>query len=285
MEHVDYLAASESVSLVVTRRSGICHPGLFVFLLLDSCTRLVCCVSLMWLVGRTDGWRRTIGPLGLALLLMIFALVPYAWLLSKRAPNQTAVTILARTHAPDLLRIPLLLSAGVLIMLIALNRYGHFAFRRPSALFAISLLLLPLVLFNQQIVTGLSLQPTHYEVFVVNYTLLLAAVLITGSIASTLAAKAGRYFSISLVTVAALSLCWAIFEVSRSTQKFTLAFITRDRVTPAARRLADLRAATIEQRPGHHGNRSLSSGLPADDISATNALGATHVRVCRHNAR
>ena len=42
-------------------------------------------------------------------------------------------------------------------------------------LITLSFALLPFVLFNQQIVTGRSLQPMHYEQFVGSYTILIAA--------------------------------------------------------------------------------------------------------------
>lgn len=204
----------------------------------------ISCLGLLWVIGKPDGWQRGVKLLGLTAVLMIAALLPYAWLLSKRAPNQIAVTMLAQTHAPDLLRIPQLMSVILLALLIVLSRYGLFHFRRQTSLFATSFVLLPFLLFNQQIVTGLSLQPTHYEVFVANYGVLLATALIAGILWSPLTGPRRRAFDLSLILVAVLSLVWGVFEVARSTAKFTPAFITRDEVTPAARRLAELAAGS-----------------------------------------
>ena len=84
------------------------------------------CLSLLWLIGKQDNWRRSVKPFAVMTTIMMAALVPYAWLLTKRAPNQIAVTILAHTHAPDLLRVPQLVSVALLAVLIVLNRYGLF---------------------------------------------------------------------------------------------------------------------------------------------------------------
>lgn len=200
----------------------------------------ISCLGLLWVIGKPDGWQLGVKLLGLTAVLMIAALLPYAWLLSKRAPNQIAVTMLAQTHAPDLLRIPQLVSVILFALLIVLSRYGLFDFRRQTSLFATSFVLLPFLLFNQQMVTGLSLQPTHYEVFVANYGVLLATVLIAGSLWGTLTGTRRRAFNFSLILVAVLSLVWGMFEVTRSTAKFTPAFITRDEATPAANRLGQL---------------------------------------------
>jgi hypothetical protein len=48
--------------------------------------------------------------------------------------------------------------------------------RQPLLLFVASFAALPIVLFNQQVFTGHSLQPLHYEMFVANYSVLIAVV-------------------------------------------------------------------------------------------------------------
>lgn len=196
-------------------------------------------LGLLWVLGKPDGWQRALKPFGVMIVIMLAALLPYAWLLTRQAPNQAAVTMLAHTHAPDLLRVPQLLSLILIALLLVLNRSGFFDFHRRSSLFATSFAVLPFPLFNQQIVTGLSLQPTHYEVFVANYSVLLATVLIAGILWSKLTDARQRFFHLSLILAAVLSLTWGMFEVSRSTAKFTPAFITRDEATPAANRFAE----------------------------------------------
>ena len=45
----------------------------------------------------------------------------------------------------------------------------------PRFLFAASFALMPLAVFNQQVITGRSLQPFHYESFIANYVTLVGA--------------------------------------------------------------------------------------------------------------
>jgi hypothetical protein len=198
----------------------------------------IACFSLLWLAAKPHDCERRLKPLGTVIGLMIAALLPYAWLVSRQASNQVEVTMLAHTHAPDWLRVPQLVSLLLVILLSVLFRRGHFVFRRPASLFAVSFMVLPFVLFNQQIITGLSLQPTHYEVFVANYSVLLSIVLIAGILWSQKTGTSRRLFQVGLIAVSILSISWATFEVARSTVKFAPAVITRDEATPVVQRLA-----------------------------------------------
>jgi hypothetical protein len=49
--------------------------------------------------------------------------------------------------------------------------------RSPIFIVTVSYALLPFIVFNQQIITGRSLQPFHYEQFIINYVVLIALVL------------------------------------------------------------------------------------------------------------
>jgi hypothetical protein len=197
-------------------------------------------IGLLWVLKKPKGWQSAVKPYCCMVAVMLTALVPYAWLLTRQAPNQIAVTMLAHTHAPDLLRVPQLAGLGLIALLLVLNWRGSFDFRGRSSLIATSFAALPLLLFNQQIVTGLSLQPTHYEVFIANYCVLLATVLIAGILSSNLKDAQKRVFHLGVTFVAVLALAWGVFEVTRSTTKFAPAFVTRDEATPAARKLAEI---------------------------------------------
>ena len=74
------------------------------------------------------------------------------------------VQMLVRTHAPDLTRPPELISFVVIVSLVAGILLGLIKLRDPVTLFAFSLALTPIIVFNQQVVTGQSLQPIHYQV-------------------------------------------------------------------------------------------------------------------------
>jgi len=61
-------------------------------------------------------------------------------------------------------------------MLAWFMRRGSVSRNSPELLFTASCALTPFVVFNQQILTGRSLQPFHYEQFIINYLVLIAVV-------------------------------------------------------------------------------------------------------------
>src|SRR4029077_7873301 len=54
---------------------------------------------------------------------------------------------------------------------------GRINAKEPAVICAFAFAITPFFVFNQQILTGISLQPFHYEIFIGNYTALLAAFL------------------------------------------------------------------------------------------------------------
>jgi len=105
------------------------------------------------------------------------ALVAYLRMLSHRAATVDTAQALVFTHQPDPFRLPEIVVLFVLVIL------GVGIWRRvlresdPVVLVAVSFALTVLVVFNQQIVTGRSLQPIHYQWFIANYCALIAAAL------------------------------------------------------------------------------------------------------------
>ncbi|HYG08797.1 MAG TPA: hypothetical protein VD835_02370 [Pyrinomonadaceae bacterium] len=141
---------------------------------------LLGCVALLWLALRPAGWRRAIEPLALISLCAAVSLAPYFILLSHRAPTMDTVQALTYSRAPDLWRGVILLDALVLVALAFGVRRRWLDPRSPAVLFNAALAFCVLVVFNQQIITGRSLQPMHYEQYIGNYVALLAAVLAAG---------------------------------------------------------------------------------------------------------
>ncbi|HYO99947.1 MAG TPA: hypothetical protein VER76_07135 [Pyrinomonadaceae bacterium] len=141
---------------------------------------LVGSLALLWLLARPADWRRALEPFALMSLCAVVSLVPYFLLLSRRAPTMDAVQALTYSRAPDLWRGVLLLDALVLVALAfgAWRRWLNW--RAPAVVFDGALALSVLVVFNQQIITGRSLQPMHYEQYIGNYVALLAAALAAG---------------------------------------------------------------------------------------------------------
>jgi hypothetical protein len=95
-----------------------------------------------------------------------------------------------------------------------------------------SFAVLPFVTFNQQVVSGRSMQPFHYEVLIGNYIVLVALALLIGLFRAT------DRMVITIPTVI-LSLIWGLIEVSLVFQaNYTLA-VRNDEMVPVFVRLRD----------------------------------------------
>jgi hypothetical protein len=166
--------------------SALAAGGLFALMVYSyfyhwtTAAALAGCLFALWLALRPDGWRRTIEPFALIALCAALSLAPYAWLLSRRAPTMDTVQALTYSRAPDLWRGVILLAAVALAALAFGVRKRWLDPRSPAVLFNAALALCVLVVFNQQIITGRSLQPMHYEQYIGNYVALLAAALAAG---------------------------------------------------------------------------------------------------------
>jgi hypothetical protein len=134
------------------------------------------CLTIFWLIARPGDRRRLFETLIPYALCATCALAPYFYLLAQRAAASDDMQALAHTHAPDLARRPELFGLLIGLFLIIIARRGLVSLREPATLFALAFTFAPVVVFNQQIITGRSLQPLHYELYVANYFALLAAV-------------------------------------------------------------------------------------------------------------
>jgi hypothetical protein len=113
-------------------------------------------------------------------LAAIVSLVPYFILLARRAPTMDAVQALTYSRVPDIWRGVVLLDALVFVALLFGVWRRWLDARSPAVVFNAALAVSVLVVFNQQIITGRSLQPMHYEQYIGNYVALLAATLALG---------------------------------------------------------------------------------------------------------
>jgi hypothetical protein len=122
------------------------------------------------------------------------------------------------SHAPDLLRVPELLGAAVLAILGIQAWRGKVHVRDHHVLFTASLALAPFVMFNQQLLTGRSLQAIHYEIFVANYVALVSLVLTVPALIS--GQNAHREIpskTLAFVTLAVVA--WGIVEATGATNR------------------------------------------------------------------
>jgi hypothetical protein len=145
------------------------------FYLWTSALAWFVCLALLWFVAHRAQLQRYAGSFGTILLLVFAALVPYVILLERRSPTMDSGQKLTVSHAPDFFRVPELLGFAVVAVMVWGVVRGRINWRAPESLFAASFALMPLVVFNQQVITGYSLQPFHYKSFIANYVALVGA--------------------------------------------------------------------------------------------------------------
>jgi hypothetical protein len=210
------------------------------FYLWSAAIAWLVCLAIVCLVGRPAGWQRIIHSLSLTGVIAILALIPYWILLGHRAENTDQMQVLVSTRSPDLFRPSELFS---FILLAGLARFvflRRLSFKDPDVLFVMSLLLLPLAAFNQQIVTGRSLQPFHYEEFVTSYCFLIAAVI---SCPIFLRGSSPARWALShraLFWTAVISLVYGANSASGVSRAVLDDDILRDMSIPVANRLREL---------------------------------------------
>jgi hypothetical protein len=195
--------------------------------------------------------------------------------------------LLLFTHAPDFLYPPEIIGFVVLAIIAYASRRKLIEMRDPVVLFTASCALMPFIVFNQQIVTGRSLQPIHYKVFIANYVALLSIVLLFSVLwRGRETARAIPARALTFAAIAALG--WGIVEVSDITSRDAAQARLRDDVIPVARRLTAMikedgsfGTALAGQAPFpvvYVSTLDVSKSIPSD--SAVAVLWALHTPAC-----
>src|SRR5258706_6214039 len=204
------------------------------FYLWTAAAAWVGCIGVLWFCFRPNDRRRTLAMLTSIAIVTSVALVPYVYLVLHRSPSMDEETALVSTHQLDLFRLPEVLGVVILIALFLGVWRGRILANQPQAIYAASLAVLPLVLLNQQVLTGRSMQPHHFAHFVVNYTVLLGVVLCVPLLWKTISPR-------MLVWAAALFFSWGFVEVSLPCRLASVPLaITRDQMIPIFLRLKEL---------------------------------------------
>ncbi|HEY9402292.1 MAG TPA: hypothetical protein VIQ24_06340 [Pyrinomonadaceae bacterium] len=203
------------------------------------------------------------------------SLVPYAALLARRAATMDKVQVLEFTHAPDLFRMPEIIALVALAVLAAGAWRGRLEARDAGVLYVASFALTPFVVFNQQLVTGRSLQPVHYADYILNYLALVALTLAFALYArpgdvsearpgdesewatrgrpseqggrqsekDSRASALRRFPARVFLCVALAAYVWAAFELVATTRRFAPVNRARDEQAGVASRLAEMARA------------------------------------------
>jgi hypothetical protein len=196
-------------------------------------------LALLGCMFKPAGWRQSLTGFMWIGAMAVLALIPYAVLLSHRAASMDVVQALVRTHAPDLLRSIEACALLVIIALIVSLKRGLIDVRARGVLCVFAFALLPFVLFNQQIITGRSLQPMHYEQFVAPYMTLIAGALTVSLVWRGTGAR--RPLPLHFVLIAAYaSYAWGAGETWLSTSRFAADNVQRDEARAAALRLREI---------------------------------------------
>jgi hypothetical protein len=192
------------------------------------------CLGVLWLYFRPSERRRTLAVLTTVGAITAVALGPYLYLLSHVLATLDKQQILISTHSPDLLHIDEILGAVILVVLVVGLLRGRIERTNNGLIYAASLALLPFVVFNQQVLTGKTMQAFHFEAFVVNYSTLVALIITLTLFRMTVPNRL-------LICVAALSFSWGILEVGLPSRlAFVPSAIVKDKGIPALLRLKEL---------------------------------------------
>lgn len=164
----------------------------------------------------------------------VTALIPYFYLLSLRSQNLDSVGLLTQTRMPEFASTSMII--GLIVAAIALTAVwrGSASLTDKRLPLLLSFALTPVILFNQQIITGRSLQPVHYELFIANYLVLISAMLLISMvIADRTGTENMQSFRRGLVYLGLATLGWGFFEAAGSTSRNAVYAEIRDGSIPA----------------------------------------------------
>lgn len=240
------------------------------------------CLVLVFLAVRPKDWFRdfkAFAALGLACLIPLGF---YVLLLSRRSHMMDDVQLLVLTRELDLWRMPELISFALIPLLILGILLKIISLRERTTIFAISLTLVPIVVFNQQLITGRSLQPIHYQVFIGNYVAALALVLTLGLLWRSVSDRLPLFSKIVLLLLAGIASGWGIVECHYTVRVLDDANIARDEGMPLARRLQELSKTDIPSPDSQRAVMMSFSMIQSDDsptIAPQAVLWARHQHV------
>jgi hypothetical protein len=173
-------------------------------------------------------------------------LVPYAVLLGGRNKMADQAQLLVLTHQPDLWRYVEIVGAAVIVMTAAVLLMRLSAVTRRQGAMILALALSPILVFNQQVLTGHSLQPFHYEFYVINYVVLAAAVLFLGALWRRYVGEHRTISTAALMAIAAVAAIWGYVEVTHTTVFWDDINIQRDQAMAVDLRLRELAGQNID---------------------------------------
>lgn len=237
------------------------------------------CVGLLWIIARPDGMWSDMKRLLLLGVGCTAVLAPYAWLLSRRSHTMDDVQLLVRTRALDLTRVPELIGFVVLAVIALGIAMKMFRLRDRATLFAISLALTPAIVFNQQVITGQSLQPIHYQVFIGNYVAGLAVMVTFGLIWRSANETKGAAPKLAMTVLALIAAGWGFVECHYTVRVLDEVNVLRDEALPVGRRLTEIAADDPDRYKRVVLHLGIAEGDDLPTIAPQSVLWARHQHV------
>ena len=218
------------------------------------------CAFMAAFIFLTEKRRQLLTATAILAAIGIISLIPYWKMLSGRTPELDRVQLLERTHSPELLVLPLILGLFGIIMTAILSSRKRIDLKAKEVLIALTFFATPIILFNQQVITGHSLQPVHYAVFIANY-LVLAAFILLASAWIRAAAFDSAITKKILVYVASAAILWGFIEASGSARFNAVASEIRDESLPAIQMIEKMRQGdpAVPTRPVVLANNFITS--------------------------
>jgi hypothetical protein len=241
------------------------------FYLWTAAAAWLACLAILWFVGRRNERRRILTVFGIVTVIGLLSMVPYFLMLARRVSTVDSAQALVLTRRPDLFRLCEIAALIVLASLIfgALRR--KFQWNEPVVLFTASMALSILAVFNQQVITGKSLQPIHYEWFIANYCALTAVAFTAFLFFRNRDSK--LLTNKRLLIIALVAFFWGGIEVWLSASRNLPHNQRVDELRAAAKRLTELGSADGTTRTEESGGEmpivliselALADRLPAD---------------------
>lgn len=224
-------------------------------------------LALLWFVFKKEDRSKVLVRAGIMGAFAVLAIVPYFLMLANRTQNTDDIQLLNYTRVPNLLELPEIIGIIIIAAVIFLVKKGRAAWDSPEVLMTASLALTPVVLFNQQIITGRSLQPVHYEIFIANYLLLVAIVFFVNLIRRSYdSEKFNLNFRRGLVYFGLAAALWGFVESAATARRNAGFEKLRDDAMPA---LTYLRDKKIPNAQNGDSPTVMSSNLMVADYIST----------------
>lgn len=198
------------------------------FYLWTAAAAWLACFVLFSMVIDRGSWRRTVIVAGTIGVIGLAAIIPYFYLLSQRSANLDSVQLLDLTHVPQFASPSMIVGLVVAAVAVWAARKAEGEFR-PNLVLLFAFALTPVVLFNQQVITGRSLQPVHYELFIANYMVLTAAVTLLSFVLKPGEETRRRVF----IYLGIAAFAWGLFEAYGSANRGLTVAEIRDGSVPA----------------------------------------------------